>query len=66
MNNGRTWSKLNGSNDEDLTTISAFDIIHNIAVDPKNGAVYVATLEGIYRSQRGGRDFELVLPGAFV
>lgn len=64
VNNGRTWFKLRGSNDNDLTAISAFDIIHNIAVDPKNGDVYVATFEGIYRSQRGGRNFELVLTGA--
>jgi len=64
VNNGRTWFKLRGSNDDDLTSISAFDIIHNIAVDPKNGDVYVATFEGIYRSQRGGRNFELVLAGA--
>ena len=64
VNNGRTWFKLRGSNDEDLNAITAFDLIHNIAVDPKNGDVYVATFEGIYRSQRGGRNFELVLPGA--
>lgn len=64
VNNGRSWFRLNGSNDGDLNTITAFDIIHNIAVDPKNGDVYVATFEGIYRSQQGGLNFELVLPGA--
>jgi len=64
INNGRTWFRLRGSNDSDLTTLSAFDIIHNIDVDPKNGDVYVATFEGIYRSKQGGRNFELVLAGA--
>ncbi|WP_430908768.1 T9SS type A sorting domain-containing protein [Maribacter sp. 2-571] len=62
VNNGRTWFRLRNSNDNDLTAITSLDIINSIAVDPKNGDVYAATFEGLFRSQNGGRDFDLVLP----
>ncbi len=66
FNNGRTWFQLRNTRDEDLTSFAPFDVINSLAIDPDNGDLYAATLEGVYRSQNGGRDFELVLPGAFA
>ncbi|NHF58856.1 T9SS type A sorting domain-containing protein [Flavobacteriaceae bacterium TP-CH-4] len=64
VNNGRTWFRLTNSNDNDLTSITSLDIINSIAIDPKNGDVYAATFEGLFRSQDGGQNFNLVLPSA--
>lgn len=64
VNNGRSWFRLRNSNDDDLTSITSLDIINSIAVDPDNGDLYAATFEGVFRSKKGGGDFELVLPGS--
>ncbi len=64
FDNGRTWFPLRNSNDHDLTSITSMDIINSIAIDPKNGDLYAATFDGLYRSDDGGRGFEEVLPSA--
>ena len=65
VNNGRSWFLLKDSNDNDVTSFSSFDLINSLAVDPKNGDLYVATFDGVYRSKNGGKDFEEVLPSGF-
>ncbi|WP_291865411.1 T9SS type A sorting domain-containing protein [Maribacter sp.] len=63
-NNGRSWSNLKNSNDQDLTTITSLDIINSIAVDPKNGELYAATFDGLYKLEKRKRKFSEVLPSA--
>ncbi|MFC5047654.1 T9SS type A sorting domain-containing protein [Aquimarina hainanensis] len=63
MNGGRTWRLLQATNDGEIGSFSSFDLINSIAVDPTNGDLYVATFEGLHRSQDGGRSFEEVLAG---
>ncbi len=65
VNNGQTWFRINDSNDDDVTTISSLDIINSLAIDPKNGDLYAATFNGVFRSKNGGKDLEEVLPSAF-
>ncbi|WP_343488248.1 T9SS type A sorting domain-containing protein [Allomuricauda sp. d1] len=65
LNGGKNFFLLRDTNDNDVTTISAFDIINSIEVHPKTGDVYVGTFEGIYRSRRGWGNFEPVLFGGF-
>ncbi|WP_271783662.1 T9SS type A sorting domain-containing protein [Aquimarina algiphila] len=62
-NGGRTWRLLNATNDDDITTLSAFDIINSIDINPVNGDLYVGTWDGVFRSQNGGNSFEEVLVG---
>ncbi|TCI93494.1 T9SS type A sorting domain-containing protein [Tenacibaculum sp. M341] len=63
---GRTWELLRATANENVGTFeSAFDLINSIAVNPANGDLYVATFNGLYRSQDGGRSFEEVLAGGF-
>ncbi len=63
-NNGQSFFRLKNSNDDDLTAITSLDIINSVAVDPKDGDLYAATFEGLYRSENGGRNFAEVLPSA--
>ncbi len=63
-NNGYSWRKVRNSNDDDLTAITSLDLINSIAIDPKNGDLYVATFEGVFRSKKGRGPFEEVLHGA--
>jgi len=60
---GRTWELLRATSDNDLTSVSAFEIVNSIAVNPANGDLYVATFEGVHRSTNGGNSFEEVLVG---
>lgn len=62
---GRSFKMLKGSNDDDVTSLSPFDIINSIAVNPNNGDVFAATFNGVFKSERGGKDFEEVLPSGF-
>ena len=64
-NNGRTWFKIRNITDDDVTTISSFDIINSLAIHPSNGDLYAATFDGLFRSQDGGRNFDEVLPSGF-
>ncbi|MEX0274806.1 MAG: WD40/YVTN/BNR-like repeat-containing protein, partial [Flavobacteriaceae bacterium] len=64
-NNGRSWIRLRNSNDDDVTSFSSFDLIFSLAVHPQSGDLYVATFDGVHRSQDGGRSFEEVLPSGF-
>ncbi len=64
-NGGRTWRLLESTNDGDINSRSPFDITNSIAVHPVSGDLYVATLNGIHRSQDGGNSFEEVLAGGF-
>ncbi|GAA4275007.1 T9SS type A sorting domain-containing protein [Aquimarina gracilis] len=63
VNGGRTWRLLESTNDGDVNSISPFDIINSIAIHPVSGDLYVATLNGIHRSQDGGNSFQEVLAG---
>lgn len=65
FNNGRSWFRIRGTNDDDVTSFSSFDLINSLAVDPNNGDLYAATFDGLFRSTNGGRDFEEVLPSGF-
>ena len=65
VNGGRSFFRLRGSNDNDVTSLSSFDIINCIAVHPKTGDVYVATFDGFFKSKKGGRNFVEVLPTGF-
>ncbi len=64
-NNGRTWFRLRNTTDNDVTSFSSFDLINSLAVHPKNGHVYAATFDGLFRSKNGGRSFDEVLPSGF-
>lgn len=64
---GITWTKLPNTilNSGGNTTLqdldNAFDVVHQIVVDPTNGNVYVAAANTIQRSTNGGTDWEPVL-----
>jgi len=62
---GRTFELLNATADGTVTSISPFDIVNSIAVNPINGDLYVATFNGLHRSQDGGNSFTEVLAGGF-
>jgi len=64
-NGGRTWKLLEGSADNDITRISPFDLTNSIAINPTNNDIYVATFNGVHRSQDAGESFEEVLGGGF-
>ena len=64
-NGGKDWNLLESTADNTVATITPFDIVNSIAVDPKNGDVYVATFNGVHRSKDGGETFEEVLAGGF-
>ncbi|TAI47739.1 T9SS type A sorting domain-containing protein [Flagellimonas allohymeniacidonis] len=65
FNNGRSWIRMRNTTDNDVTSFSSFDLINSIIVHPKNGDVYAATFDGLFRSQDGARNFEEVLPSGF-
>ncbi|GMN09668.1 hypothetical protein MTsPCn9_17110 [Croceitalea sp. MTPC9] len=66
-NGGRSWNLLRNTDDDDPTSFSSFDLINSLAVDPRNGDLYAATFDGLYRSQNlnGRRTFEQVLSSGF-
>ncbi len=64
-NNGRSWRLLKGTVDGDITKISPFELTNSIAINPTNNDIYVATFNGVHRSQDAGRTFEEVLGGGF-
>lgn len=60
--NGETWTRLASSNPGSLTTFDrAEDLILKVIVNPVNGDVYFAALNGIYRSTDGGASWAIVL-----
>lgn len=64
---GRNWNLLQSTNDNDPRAFSSFDLINSLAVDSRNGDLYAATFDGVYRSQNlnGARTFEPVLTSGF-
>ncbi|WP_075343533.1 T9SS type A sorting domain-containing protein [Tenacibaculum agarivorans] len=62
---GRTFEPLRNTFDNDPRAASPFDIVNSIAVDPTNGDLYVASFNGLLRSQDGGNSFTEVLAGGF-
>ncbi|WP_299677241.1 T9SS type A sorting domain-containing protein [uncultured Tenacibaculum sp.] len=63
---GRTWELLRATRNENVGGFeSSFDLINSIAVNPTNGDLYVATFDGLFRSQDGGNSFTEVLAGGF-
>lgn len=62
--NGLSWTLLESTASNTPQSFeNRFDIIHEIAVNPLNGDVYVATYDGLYRSDNGGSSFDRVLGG---
>ncbi len=62
--NGLTWSLLaSTASNTPQAFENRFDIIHEIVVDPTNGDLYVATYDGVYKSEDGGVSFALYLAG---
>ncbi|AXT61760.1 T9SS C-terminal target domain-containing protein [Aquimarina sp. AD10] len=63
---GRTWEQLRATANENVGTFeSGFDLINSLAIDPTNGDLYVATFNGLFRSQDGGNSFAEVLESGF-
>ncbi len=63
--NGLSWSLLTSTASNTPESFeNRFDLIHEIVVDPTNGDVYVATYDGLYKSENGGDSFFLYLGGA--
>ncbi|OEJ99160.1 hypothetical protein A8C32_08275 [Flavivirga aquatica] len=60
QDNGRTWELLPSTVDNLVGTISTFDIVNSMVVNPINGDLYVATFNSIQRSQDGGKTFQEV------
>ncbi len=75
-NNGQSWTKLtrtvtdiNGNPIAEGTLEqfeNPFDFVHNIAVDPTNGNVYIAGHRRLIRSTDGGNSFQVVLTSAIT
>ncbi len=66
QNGGRTWEQLRATSNENVGTFeSGFDLINSLAIDPTNGDLYVATFNGLFRSQDGGNSFTEVLESGF-
>lgn len=60
--NGSTWVRLANSNTGVLESIDRRqDLISKVIVNPVNGNVYFAAMDGIYRSIDGGTTWGLVL-----
>ncbi|MDJ0645187.1 MAG: T9SS type A sorting domain-containing protein [Flavobacteriaceae bacterium] len=64
-NGGDSWRLLSSTSDNSVTSISPFDIINTIDINPLNGHIYVGTFNGVHRSKDKGRSFEEVLVGGF-
>ncbi|WP_298314633.1 T9SS type A sorting domain-containing protein [uncultured Aquimarina sp.] len=65
---GRTFELLRATANPDVgifNTNEPFDLINSIAIDPRNGDIYLGTITGIQRSQDGGNTFSEVLTGGF-
>jgi hypothetical protein len=60
--NGETWTRLTNSN---LGVLESFDarqdLISKVIVNPSNGDVYFAAIDGIYKSSNGGVNWSGVL-----
>ncbi|WP_281991582.1 T9SS type A sorting domain-containing protein [Aquimarina aggregata] len=63
QDSGRTWELLNATADNSVLTVSPFDVVNSMAIDPRNGDLYVATFNGVHRSQDSGNSFQEVLAG---
>lgn len=60
--NGETWTKLANSNTGALESFDRRqDLINKVVVHPTTGDVYMAALDGIYRSLDGGATWSIVL-----
>ncbi|WP_299608900.1 T9SS type A sorting domain-containing protein [uncultured Aquimarina sp.] len=65
---GRTFEQLRATVNPNVgifNTNEPFDLINSIAIDPRNGDIYLGTITGIQRSQDGGNSFTEVLAGGF-
>ncbi|UZO79139.1 T9SS type A sorting domain-containing protein [Aquimarina sp. ERC-38] len=62
---GRTWELLEATADNTILTASPFDVVNSMAVHPQNGDLYVATFNGVHRSQDGGKSFQEVFASGF-
>jgi len=62
---GKTFELLNATADGTVASISPFDIVNSIAINPTNGDIYVATFNGLHRSKNDGNSFTEVLAGGF-
>ncbi|WP_299213128.1 T9SS type A sorting domain-containing protein [uncultured Aquimarina sp.] len=65
---GRTFELLRATVNPDVgifNTNEPFDLVNSIAIDPRNGDIYLGTITGIQRSQDGGNSFSEVLTGGF-
>ncbi len=61
VDGARTFTLLESTNDDDITQASPFDLVNSITMNPKTGAIYVATHMGIYKSADAGATFTAVL-----
>lgn len=62
---GKTFELLRATADATVDAISPFDITNSIAINPINGDIYVATFNGLHRSNNDGNSFTEVLAGGF-
>ncbi|WP_271768383.1 T9SS type A sorting domain-containing protein [Aquimarina algiphila] len=63
---GRTWEQLRATVNTDPGAFnSPFNIINSLVVNPVNGDLFVATFDGLLRSQDGGNSFTEVLESGF-
>jgi hypothetical protein len=66
IDNGLTWTLLTAT--QNLTPESfdnPFDLTFGLAIHPTTGDLYVATFDGLQRSNDGGTTFSEVLPAEF-
>lgn len=63
--NGASWTQLASTVSNTPQVFDCFDYVHELALNPTNGALFAATYCAIYRSTDGGESFEVVydLPG---
>lgn len=63
--NGETWNKVSGTEDDNNIYNSQYDFISKIVVNPVTGTIFFASNGfGIFRSQQNGANSSLVLGGA--
>ncbi|MBQ4820165.1 T9SS type A sorting domain-containing protein [Aquimarina sp. MMG016] len=63
---GRTWEQVRATLNQNIGAFeSPFDLINDLVINPTNGDLFVATFNGIFRSQDGGNSFEEVLETGF-
>jgi photosystem II stability/assembly factor-like uncharacterized protein len=64
VDNGLTWSRIPGTEDDDAAFNSRFDFINRIIVNPTTGSVFVASNGvGILRSPNGNNYDDITLGG---